>query len=467
MEIARVGGRIRFAPLPGIWLVVAVFFLAGLYFGLWSLPGFSLFVAAAYVFGFFYRIFIYIPWMVFFLSCALLLRYTGYPICQDVPSGSSLTFKGRAIEVIPGQENCLLLSVDRAMVEGKVFKFRKAAKIFKRGKWNNKLIGRVATLSVSKANGRYFYYGGGFILSKDDIFSRFFRFLSSIRHGMYRIAKSRLTQDEFAVAMAVFLGIRQGPYYEIRNALYDIGAGHILAISGLHLGIIMGLFYFLLSFLRAGYYLRHFCLVVACLLYMSLAGWWSMSLLRAGAMFLVWSLARFLAREISVYDALGLAILIIGIVDCRLLFSYGFQFSCISVLSISLMHSVFGNKGKGNLLLSVFWVSLSAFLGVSGLVMLYFRRIAWFAVFSNVLFVPLLAVLLISGVIFFVSLGAVSLPFKASVAGLLKLSSVFSFAKPIIIPLDIGLGRVVFLYYAIVSAAVFYVMYKDKLRVFV
>lgn len=200
---------------------------------------------------------------------------------------------------------------------------------------------------------------------------------------------------------ALLFGQRQ----EISDELYDnykaAGVVHILAVSGLHVGILMLIFELLfnpLKFLSFGKPLKTFSVVVLLWCFAVLTGL-SPSVTRAVLMFSLFSIARGIQRPSNSLNTLCLSAFILLVIDSKLLWNIGFQLSYAAVAAIIIIKPqldkwiVFKNKLL-NYFLELFKVSVAAQLGVFPLSIYYFHQFPSLFFLANLAVIPCLVLLL-------------------------------------------------------------------------
>tara|TARA_R110002012_G_scaffold116344_3_gene264021 strand:+ start:1126 stop:3147 length:2022 start_codon:yes stop_codon:yes gene_type:complete len=207
--------------------------------------------------------------------------------------------------------------------------------------------------------------------------------------------------DELAIINALVLGQKQDISSEIYNSYTDSGAIHILAVSGLHVGIILLIITFLLQpfkrFKHGGFIIM-LSSIVLLWLYAYLTGL-SPSVIRAATMFSMVSIAINLKRKTNTYNTLIGSIFIILLFKPQFLFDVGFQLSYAAVFSIvafqPLIAKLWHPKYK---LVNIYWqtftVTLSAQFGVIPLSVFYFHQIPGLFWLSNLIIIPLLPFIL-------------------------------------------------------------------------
>lgn len=217
-------------------------------------------------------------------------------------------------------------------------------------------------------------------------------------------------KQALAIAKALLLGIKDGLDQELKQAFSAAGAMHILAVSGLHVGILFLVFSGLFSFLRkqgikAGKPI-FIVMVLSCLwLYALLAGA-SASVLRATVMFSLVLITKELSRHHNIYNTLSIAALVLLLYDPFLLFSVGFQLSFLAVIGI-----VYLQPGIKSLLqvegrfLGYLWeitaVSIAAQLATFPLGVLYFHQFPNLFLLANLFVIPGAFAVLFGGAAFF------------------------------------------------------------------
>jgi competence protein ComEC len=158
------------------------------------------------------------------------------------------------------------------------------------------------------------------------------------RAYLLTILKQHLdTPNEFAVASALLLGAKEHLDSNLRNAYADTGAMHVLAVSGLHVGILILILSHLLVFLKQlgplGKQLQALLLLLALWLFAFLTGA-SASVLRASTMFSFVLFGRVLGRPINVYNSLAASAFLLLLTDTHLLYNVGFQLSYLALWGI-------------------------------------------------------------------------------------------------------------------------------------
>ena len=288
---------------------------------------------------------------------------------------------------------------DVVWMEGRLhkpFEFSKTGNFSYRALLKRKGILRI--LSV-KASGRVEIKtrGGGYVLKRLSL---------KVKHRLTQILKRTLSHNEAAIMRAILLGDRHDIPSHVRELFQLSGVAHVLAISGLHIGIVSFLFFLLLKILPLSRKWQYGLTIFLLMFYAFLTGGRA-SVIRATIMASVIISSFILERKTDVFNALSFAALIILLLNPYHLFDVGFQLSFVSVLSIIVLYPKISSFIKRLLprhksrcvsyLIQSISVSSAAYLGVLGLIVYYFQIITPVSVLANIIVIPLIAVIVSCG----------------------------------------------------------------------
>ncbi|RKY36794.1 MAG: hypothetical protein DRP78_02755 [Candidatus Omnitrophota bacterium] len=259
--------------------------------------------------------------------------------------------------------------------------------------------GIYAMLSVSKANNVYF---------KQDNRGNFLQKISfSLREKIKQIIEKNLSVYTAGVTNAMLLGARSDVPQFMQNNLKNTGTVHILAVSGLHVGIIAFIIILFLKILRIPYKMRYVLTILFLVFYCFLTGA-RISVVRAVIMAVVLLSGALIERDYDPKSALSFAALIILFVNPAQIFSMGFQLSFVSVSFIFLFTdkiiALFSQKLVTNKLFKPFIISFSvslcAWMGTAGIIAYYFNIFTPVSIIANIVIVPFLFLIVVNGIIF-------------------------------------------------------------------
>ena len=224
-----------------------------------------------------------------------------------------------------------------------------------------------------------------------------------------------LSDDQLAVVSAMTLGDRSLLTSELKDDYSISGGAHILALSGMHLGIIYMVLTLVLGVRRPRNTWRFFfssvLLMAAIWSFVVLVGM-SASVVRAAVMLTLLTFVQLLNRRAISLNTLAFTACLLLVIHPMSLLDVGFQLSYASVAAILMFYKpIYGllcNDSKenltypvrfGRLLWGLLSVSLAAQLGVAPLIAHYFGRIPVYFLITN------LAVVLLATLILYCALG--------------------------------------------------------------
>ncbi len=143
-------------------------------------------------------------------------------------------------------------------------------------------------------------------------------------------------KSELAVINALLLGQRQAVSKELITDYQRAGAIHILAVSGLHVGIILLILSFLLKpieRMKYGTFLKTVCIVILLCTFAFIAGL-SASVVRAVTMFTFLAIGLFFRRKYVIEFSFITSLFFLLLINPMFLFEVGFQLSYLAVFGI-------------------------------------------------------------------------------------------------------------------------------------
>lgn len=212
--------------------------------------------------------------------------------------------------------------------------------------------------------------------------------------------------DELAVVKALILGQRQHITSELQQSYAGAGAIHILAISGLHIGIILLI---LKAVFKPLHYFKHgklsatIIIIILLWMYAILSGL-SASVVRAVAMFTAIAIAMQVNRPSSTYKTVIISMFFLLLFNPYYLFEVGFQLSYLAVFSIVWIQPKLYNLWKSkwwifDKLWQLLTVSMAAQIGVLPLSLYYFHQFPGLFFVSNLVIIPFLGIILTAGIV--------------------------------------------------------------------
>ena len=210
-----------------------------------------------------------------------------------------------------------------------------------------------------------------------------------------------LDDEEMAVAVAMALGDKSRLTNDLRDVYSISGASHVLALSGLHLGIIYVLLSLLVGVGRRGV-LREMVVILGIWSYAVFTGL-SPSVVRAAVMLTIYAAAGLLRRDRMSLNALALTAIVMMAVNPLCLYDVGFQMSFMAVLAILVYYKpayrlVSAEWLQRHPVMKWVWamvvVSCCAQLGTAPLTAYYFGRFSVYFLLTNFFVIPLATLVL-------------------------------------------------------------------------
>tara|TARA_B110001469_G_scaffold111217_1_gene113275 strand:+ start:19780 stop:21813 length:2034 start_codon:yes stop_codon:yes gene_type:complete len=222
---------------------------------------------------------------------------------------------------------------------------------------------------------------------------------------------------ERAFIKALLLGQRQDISSDVYEAYAKAGAVHILAVSGLHIGILLLILQFILKpilYFGQGKFVR--LLIILCVLWsFAVIAGLSPSVVRAVTMFSLFAIVRGLKRSSNSLNTLAVSAFILLLVRPGFCFDVGFQLSYAAVASIIIVKPILDSwwifKNRiANWFLDLLKVSIAAQIGVLPLSLFYFHQFPGLFFVTNMVVIPCLMVILGLGVVTLILVGVYQPP---------------------------------------------------------
>lgn len=213
-------------------------------------------------------------------------------------------------------------------------------------------------------------------------------------------------EREQAILAALLIGIKDHLDNETKLAYSSAGAMHVLAVSGLHVGIVYLLINLVFGFVKkkkAGQ-IAFIGLAISLIWSYALVTGFSPSVLRASVMFSVILISQTISKSANIYNSLGIAAFVLLLYDPFLIHSVGFQLSFAAVFGIvflqpKLVRLLMPNTKVMLYLWQITCVSISAQLATFPLTVYYFHQFPTYFLVSNIVVIPAAAVILVGGIL--------------------------------------------------------------------
>lgn len=236
---------------------------------------------------------------------------------------------------------------------------------------------------------------------------------NTVQERLYaRLSESGLSGDELATVGALTLGYKEDLAKELKRHFQASGAAHVLAVSGLHTGII----YFLLAgLLTLGgrykpLYENQFgrCVLSGIIIIVMWGYAWltgmTPSVVRAVLMVTIFEIGRMVYRQAFSLNTIAAAAVLILLVNPKDLWSVSFQLSFAATAAIVVLNEVFSSvyrdfestKYKNRIwdkvaafFKGIVLMSIAAQLGTLPITMYYFGQISNYFLLTNLIVLPI------------------------------------------------------------------------------
>ena len=211
------------------------------------------------------------------------------------------------------------------------------------------------------------------------------------------IDRSLNTKDA-GMMKAILLADKTDLDKETKDLYKDAGAGHLLAISGLHISMFAAITLFLLKKTPLSFKASYIITVFILFLYGYLIGF-SASALRATVMFAILCIGKMFNKSYDSLNSMAVALLVTIMIKPLYVLQNGFLMSYLAIISIAVVLPIFaviGKKAKG--VISTLSISTSVTMTTLPVVVNSYYKIPLYAPLINIVLVPGMTVLLMLGI---------------------------------------------------------------------
>ena len=221
-----------------------------------------------------------------------------------------------------------------------------------------------------------------------------------------------LTNENAEIAYSALFGDKDLLSDKQYSAYKLSGVAHLLAVSGLHVGIIVAILNKLCKWLKVKKWYKFSLVAVFLLLYAYLCGF-SISIVRASIMSLVLLLAGIFQREYDSFNSISIAGIVIFFMNPLCIFDVGFLLSFSCVIGITMLYKpirrAFAKAHIPKVVADSVAISLSTTIAIVFIMAYYFKTLNVISIIANVILIPIFT--LAFEIIFVVSIISLFLPF--------------------------------------------------------
>ncbi len=248
----------------------------------------------------------------------------------------------------------------------------------------------------------------------------FYTFVYDLKKKLNTVIEKNVKKESVPLVSSILLGNREKVPGNLMDGFLKTGTIHFLAISGLHVGILVVTLHYFLRLFRFNTRYLAIIIILIVFLYAAITGMKS-PIIRAGIMVAMYYGAVIINRRWDLPNSIAAAVFIILLINPSDLFNVGFQLSVLAVLGIIYTSNRLENFfWKSTLLVEklqakeerneiwfkfklycrkTFCVSLAAWIAVMPLIAYYFHIVTPLNVFLNIIIFPLIWLILVGGFI--------------------------------------------------------------------
>jgi competence protein ComEC len=229
-----------------------------------------------------------------------------------------------------------------------------------------------------------------------------FRFALILREKLIEILyKSGINKENVPLISSISFGAREDVDKETVQSFTNTGVIHVLAVSGMNVGLIFVILDFLLRFLKRGRLgvLCHTLIVLFSIWSYALITGMSASILRAAVMLTFVVLGKALHRNANIYNSLAVSAFFLVAWEPVILYDVGFQLSYMAVLSIVVIQPIlykllYFKSWIFNETWLILSVTFAAQIGTLPFTLYYFHQFPVYFWLANLIVIPLVTLIL-------------------------------------------------------------------------
>lgn len=219
-------------------------------------------------------------------------------------------------------------------------------------------------------------------------------FAEKVRSAVKNILYSYIPDNDIAeLCYSALFGEKSALNPIIKQNFQVVGIAHMLAVSGLHIGFLVLILFFLLKKFKIDGIKRFLVILFFLSFYCYLCGF-SPSIVRASLMCLIVLLLNLLGKNYDFLSSIGLAGILILLIKPLYVFDIGFQMSFLCVIFIAIfsksvstfIHKYLKIPQKISLAISVDFCTT---LSILPILAIYFKKISFLTMVANLLCLPL------------------------------------------------------------------------------
>jgi ComEC/Rec2-related protein len=226
---------------------------------------------------------------------------------------------------------------------------------------------------------------------------------SDTRQQIKRYFLKTLGQEQGLITTSLLFGSRVAKIPdEVMLGIKRLGLSHIFAASGFHLMLLAGFLQFIFTRLRLNSRLESLLIITLSIIYTGLAGF-SPSIVRSAVCITAFYLAKLANRKINNLKLLTILAGIVIFIDPYSILDLGLQLSYLATLAILIWGSPINQRleegfSAGKYIRESFALSLAVQTLIAPLTLYYFKSFPVWSILANLIFTPLLSMVIVLAV---------------------------------------------------------------------
>ncbi len=231
-----------------------------------------------------------------------------------------------------------------------------------------------------------------------------FSFFRNIQNELASILKSNLQDKQnYSIVSALVLGDKSELSNQTKTIFKNTGSIHILAVSGLHVGLIYSILLFVMYWFPKNNFSKtlNLTLSLICIFSYCMITGASTSVVRAGMMLSLYLIGKHFGKFTNVYNIIGSVATVILLFNPQAIYTVSFQFSFLALISIIFFNQYFDITHEKSTkltryLLQLITVSMSAQILIAPLLIYYFKQFSLYFWLSGIIAIPMAFIILVS-----------------------------------------------------------------------
>lgn len=235
------------------------------------------------------------------------------------------------------------------------------------------------------------------------------KWLEDLHEYLSFVLAQSLSGQELALAQALILGDKSLLNKETKSSFSSTGAMHVLAVSGMHIALILQLLLFVSSFFYRLISRHKATLIIVGLLWVyALLTGFSPSVIRAVFTFTMLVVAQLSGNQFKPINVLFFTALVLLVIEPYFFFDIGFQLSYLAMIGIYLTYEpIYRWINPKNKLIDFLWkgtaIGFSAQVMTIPLMLYYFHQFPNYFILSNLILLVLSGIILGAGLSLFIT----------------------------------------------------------------